>query len=439
MFNINILKDLIKNQKKMNNHKFLQRMFKAYYKEKKKSIPPVSSITHREFGFIPWNKQIMIRHMGFKDSEEVKNYLIKMAPRHAYSSGSLYLMPDNTKMNRKEYQGCDLIVDIDVDHFYTPCKEDHDIWYCNGCQSSGKGMISECPKCGSLQFSTLNWICEECLETAKNEIIKLIDDFLVLDFNIDLEEIKIAFSGHRGYHLKIENQKIRTLNSHERREIADYLTGNNISFEILGLQKTGSNIYGLIGKNLDWSHKIIRKIEELLKTSSDEQIKELMLRWNFNKNVVKSFINSRKDFLYTITHESHNLWNIEGFGMKNWKKLLRGIVRQIGVEIDEPVTIDIHRLIRYPGSLHGKTGFKVQELSLDQLNDFKPLDENKEQLNPIVFESKRNMQKIKITEREVPQTKILGDQYGPYLKDEIIEVPNHVGVFLLCKEVAVPI
>ena len=418
---------------------YLQRMFQAYYKERKSEIPTVSSIYNREFGFIPWNKPIMIRHMGFNDVQALKDYLIENTPRHVYSSGSLYSLPENTNMDQKGYQGCDLIVDIDVDHFYTPCKDDHDIWYCKDCHSSGKGMITKCPKCGSLKFSTLNWICEECLETAKNEIIKLLEEFLVPDFNINLDQVKIAFSGHRGFHLKIENDKIRTLTSHERREIADYLTGHNIFFEILGLQQIGSNIYGLLGNNLDWSQKIIKKIQEILRNYSDDQIEYLLYQFGFNKNVVKSFINSKEDFLYIITTNSHNLWNIEGFGIHNWKKFLKGIVSQIGVEIDEPVLIDVHRLIRYPGSLHGKTGFKVQELTINQLYDFDPLNENNDDLDPIIFESKKNMQKIKIIESEVPKTKIKGDNYGPYFKDEIIEVPNHIAIFLLCKEVAVPV
>ncbi|GAG86510.1 unnamed protein product, partial [marine sediment metagenome] len=63
---------------------------------------------------------------------------------HLYSSGSLYLEPDAREMDNKNYQGCDLIVDIDVDHFYTPCKEKHDLWYCKECGAEGTGMPDKC-------------------------------------------------------------------------------------------------------------------------------------------------------------------------------------------------------------------------------------------------------------------------------------------------------
>ena len=123
--------------------------------------------------------------------------------------------------------------------------------------------------------------------------------------------------------------------------------------------------------------------------------------------------------------------------MANWSKFFTGIIHEIGVEIDTPVTIDIHRLIRYPGSLHGKTGFKVQELLPDEIDDFNPLDESNEQLDPIVFESKvQTTQKLEISELNVPSTKIKGVEYGPYSQGEIIEVPHHIAIFLLCKEVA---
>lgn len=120
---------------------------------------------------------------------------------------------------------------------------------------------------------------------------------------------------------------------------------------------------------------------------------------------------------------------------KTWENFLYGIIKEIGIRIDEPVSIDIHRLIRYPGSLHGKTGFKVQELSLKELDTFNPLDENNRNLDPIVFQSEIK-QKIEILESNVPATKIKGQTYGPFAQGEIIEVPHHIAVFLLCKEVA---
>jgi len=380
----------------------------------------------------------MIRHIGFENQKGLLSYLIDRGPRHVYSSGSLYLQPEVPDMESKKYQGCDFIVDIDVDHFYTPCKDEHDLWYCNNCEAKGTGMIDKCPKCEKSKITKVTWICDNCLDVAKNEIKKLIYDFLIPDFGTDEKNMRIAFSGHRGYHLKVESEELRKLNSDERRELVDYLTGENISFEVLGLGEKSYMIHGLSKENIGWSQKIMKKIIEVL-NQPENVIENMFLDENifgFTPNYVKSFLNYKEDFLELISKGERNVWAIEGFGLTNWKKLLRGIVKLIGIELDEPVSIDIHRLIRYPGSLHGKTGFKVQEIKLNELDDFNPLDESDEKLDPIVFYSKNITQKLEIVERTLPITKIKGESFGPYDKGEKIEVPHHIAVFLLCKEVA---
>ena len=152
---------------------------------------------------------------------------------------------------------------------------------------------------------------------------------------------------------------------------------------------------------------------------------------------IENFLNYKDDFLNTITNYNKNNWTLFGFNLNDWNKFLVPIVNEIGIEVDTPVAVDIHRLIRYPGSLHGKTGFKVQELLPDEIEAFDPLDEPNEKLDPIVFMSEKAItQKIEILEPEVPPTIIKGETFGPYKKGEKIEVPHYILVFLLCKGVA---
>jgi hypothetical protein len=71
------------------------------------------------------------------------------------------------------------------------------------------------------------------------------------------------------------------------------------------------------------------------------------------------------------------------------------------------------------------------------LEKFNPLDELNEKLDPIVFASKKSLNhKLEITEKKIPQTKMKGEKFGPYEKGDKIEVPHHIAVYLLCKEVA---
>ena len=424
----------------MKDFEYLKRLFKAYYKEKPSEIPFVSDFDHREFGFIPWDSKIVMnRHLSFTNIDNLVYFLINNGPKHVYSSGALYIKPENQEMKNKQYYGCDFIIDVDVDHFYTPCKDDHDTWYCKECKNSGRGMPEKCPDCGKSKFKILNWICKECLNVAKNEIIKLIYDFLLPDFGINIKDIKIAFSGHRGYHLKIEDNNLRALSSDQRREIVNYITGEGISYEILGLRKKGENIFGFSRDTIGWPQKIYREIEVLLAKSNleIETILSDKKTFNLSQSFIENFLNYKKNFQDIIQNSNKNNWTLVSSNLEMWYKFLEPIVTKIGIEADVPVSIDTHRLIRYPGSLHGKTGFKVQELLLDEIEFFNPLDEQTEKLDPIVFVSKlKTIQKLEIIEQEVPATNIKGETFGPYHLGQKIDVPHHIAIFLLCKGVA---
>ena len=50
-------------------------------------------------------------------------------------------------------------------------------------------------------------------------------------------------------------------------------------------------------------------------------------------------------------------------------------LHRFGASVDEPVTADIKRLIRVPGSLHGGSGMMVKKLKLSELEEFEPLED----------------------------------------------------------------
>ena len=126
-----------------------------------------------------------------------------------------------------------------------------------------------------------------------------------------------------------------------------------------------------------------------------------------------------------------NIWEkkapfnvIKGLGQKTWKKIaLYGLKSQTAA-VDTVVTTDIHRLIRLPGTLHGKTGLKVTKISLDDLDCFDPLNDS------IVFDGNK-----KIFINEAPCFRIGKETFGPY-KQETIELPMAVVIYLICKGVA---
>src|SRR2546429_8608486 len=66
--------------------------------------------------------------------------------------------------------------DIDADHLDTPCKIAHDDWKCKGCGAIGKGSAPKiCPKCKNDRMEVTAWLCDRCLQEAKEETIGLLE------------------------------------------------------------------------------------------------------------------------------------------------------------------------------------------------------------------------------------------------------------------------
>ena len=96
----------------------------------------------------------------------------------------------------------------------------------------------------------------------------------------------------------------------------------------------------------------------------------------------------------------------------------------MAAQADEPVTTDIKRLIRHPGSLHGGSGMRVTPLEVDRLDAFDPL------LDAVVFGERQVT-----VECSFPLTMpILGNSYS--LSKGLNTVPEALAVFLCCRGIA---
>lgn len=177
--------------------KLAEDLFRRYYQ---KAELPISGINEREFGFGDFEKKIAFRHYSFKDAASLKKYLVDKAPAFASYSSSLYQYPDARPMEKKAWKGSSLIFDLDASDLHLKCQAEH-----------GR-----------------SWVCQNCLDSVKAEAVKLIEEFLVPDFGFSEKEIKVNFSGNRGYHIHVYSDEIFHLNSQERKGISDYISGLNI-------------------------------------------------------------------------------------------------------------------------------------------------------------------------------------------------------------------
>lgn len=347
---------------------FIKKKFAEYYKQNSERIKPPECINEREFGFLLFEEGIMVRHKGFKTVEALRNFIKTTVPSSIYYSTAYYEKPE-APMNDKKWRGADLIFDIDADHLETSCKELHD----------------------------KIWVCEECLDEAKKESTKLIN-MLISDFGISPNNLRVNFSGHRGYHLHVNAQQIIKLGSNERKEIVDYVLGIGLNLETYKRQNINfvNLLRDLKFEESGWKGRIARGFYELSQNPNEKG--------------------------------SRNDWNIENYIKNNrgsWKKILSRIIDENSVKVDTVVTIDTHRLIRLPETLHGKSGFRVVQVDINRLEDFDPFKD---------ATALKGMENIYVL--DAPKFRIGTEEFGPYDKERVT-LPTAGAALLICKGKAI--
>ncbi|XRO76394.1 DNA primase catalytic subunit PriS [Methanocaldococcus sp. 10A] len=293
----------------MNTFVEVQKLYKEYYSFaiKNNILEVPDCIEYREFGYGYLNK-VDNRNLSFKNEREYKDWVLKNAPMHLYKSLAYMLYPNKSGgAAKKGIFRRELAFDIDV-HKTKKCKHDED------------------------------WICKHCLEEAKNQAIYLIEEFLIPDFGLNEEDLKIVFSGNRGYHIYIKpkDEEIRNIienySKEDRRFLMSYILGEN-----LNLNSVGSG----------WRRRLTKAIKEKDKRISTKKL-EKEKNW---KKVIDNLKSKNK--IYNIIEKTKNK-----------------------LELDEKVMDDDIRLLRVINSLHGYTGFIVKPLSnLEELKKFNPLED----------------------------------------------------------------
>ncbi|MHA1719402.1 MAG: DNA primase small subunit domain-containing protein [Promethearchaeota archaeon] len=414
--------------------KYLKKLFQAYYRSHAKDFPEISSFQLREFAFLSWDRKGMVRHLQFPSNKFLIQHLISTAPRHSYHSATYYQRPGAETMDQKGYLGCDFVVDIDADHIPTPCRENHDYAVCKSC---GKVFHGEkplkCPECEGTKFDKIAWICDECLNVSKKQVFNLIENFLLDDFSIPMEDIQLFFSGHRGYHIHLKTKSFLNLDQDARREISDYVTGQGFSFKLWNYKKIQNNMMGFTIEDPGWSGKIARELYNIL-IQGEIRIREIfenpIYGKKLNSTVLGIFISNRQ-YLISQLLKKRRIWQISGISDKSWERIFEILRDRIKADIDVVVSIDLHRLIRLEGSLHGKTGFKVMKLNYENLKEFDPLKDALSFPNNL-----ENTLNLEITAPLAPKIRIGDEFYGPYNQGEKVKIPLNAALFLMCKDVA---
>jgi DNA primase small subunit len=265
-----------------------------------------------------------------------------------------------------------------------------------------------------------------------------VNQFLLADFGFNEKYLELYFSGGRGYHCHVKDPTIFDLDSSERREIVDYITGRDLIDSIIfheyftDWKRYGKKSYPS-GKSLKmptpdqngWKGRISRGIIEIVNeiAQSDDpehKLQEYGVRKKDAEKLVKELSKERisriKDGLLDQSR------TIRKFFLNN--ALRKTAVALSAGETDEPVTCDIKRLIRLPCSLHGKTGLMVKKIAIDDLPNFDPLTD------AVVFEDDL----VTVQLNTSLQIKMKNETFN--LREGIHELPTYLAVFLIGRQQA---
>ena len=413
---------------------FLRAQFHRYYDSTKPSLP--DRFGRREFGFMFWTAGMVQRHLGFSKEEELKAFLTSRVPAHAYYSSAYYEKPGAPTMEEKGWLGADLIFDLDADHL-----------------PGGK----------ALSYPVM-------LEAVKLGIIKLWDRFLRMKLGFDEKKMRIVFSGGRGYHIHVFDERVVGLGGHERREIVDFITAKGLDFKLIfretPFDKTEYKGTVRVKKMLKspslsdpgWAGIVAGGIDDFLLELENMQPEECLELLSSYPGMNEEKAKSLYDNLFKVrVREPRPIrgvdrvreGNMEALTDKNRDALATIIVameqlplddrvavspeeirkwdeRRRRGETDEPVTSDIKRLIRMPSSLHGKTGLQVIPMSRDALDGFRPLRDAVPQA--WTDESVRMNLKNKIS------MEIRGEAFN--LAPGVNDVPQYLAIFLAARGLA---
>jgi DNA primase small subunit len=397
---------------------FVYEKFSEFYNAPSTAVPSPTLLGQRELGFLLFKGRIMLRHKVFARINDLRSFLGEVVPSDVYRSCAYYENPE-AEMDKKGWLGADLVFDIDADHIPTSCDKLHDEWTCAKCGFSGKGITPEtCPACKGQKFDAKTWPCEVCLESAKEETTKLID-MLSVDFGFSDSEVSVFFSGHRGYHVHVENEAVKTLDAMARKEIVDYITGLGLS--VLGGEARGrstkrrrSSSFSL--HDLGWNRRLKLGLRNFIWNATKEDLIDAGVKSN------SAVILRNKELILKRCIEEGRWNSVKGVSVGTWRKLAEYVKDLESSKIDTVVTTDTHRLIRMNGTLHGKTGLRKVEFPVTRLADFDPFEE------AVAFKEGA----VKVFVSDAPKFRLGGSVLGPYRR-QTVEVPIAAAVLLICR------
>ncbi|MGB0475253.1 MAG: DNA primase small subunit domain-containing protein [Candidatus Poseidoniaceae archaeon] len=321
--------------------------FGQYYRTSTYWRPP--RMPKREWMFIPFGGAPPLRHKSFRSENELRQFLSERAMHSCFYSTAYWKKPYELKMDDKVWQGADLIFDLDGDHL--PGVTDRD-------------------------FPAM-------LNVIQEQAHGLWNDFLQPEFGFDEQFLQVTFSGHRGFHLHYRDPSLFHLDSEARRELVSHIRGEGVDVQGGLTRFNDDSANGWTKRIREQIPSLIDKLVDIAQEAegSAKIMKDLHLGLKENlqregkpgkgpasiKKLADMFLHEERK--KSVSHgQISRLGSLQGLFL-DLVKSDASIVLGAAGETDEVVTIDVRRQIRWPTSLHGKTGMRVTEFPLQRLDN----------------------------------------------------------------------
>jgi DNA primase small subunit len=380
---------------------YLSARFGDHYGASPPGAPPDGE--RREWGYIPFSpgSTTMVRHQSLLTMGELGEFLGRQAPRHVYYSAAHYDDPDAGSMDAKGWRGADLVFDLDADHL--------------------PGVDPGA--------ATLGEMLEECKGALRRLLALLEEDF-------GFRDREVVFSGGRGYHVHVRDERVLELGRDQRREIVDYVLGTDVDFEAVVRTEAVSGDVGRetpapkksLPTDGGWGGRVhealVSEVDRLLAMDEDGAREELTAIEGIGEGKAGAILGAAENNYEEIA--AGNV-DVHGAFLSLGKAVAARTVASEHAPIDEPVTTDVNRLIRLPGSLHGGSGLQVTPVERGELDAFDPFVH----AVPDTFRGEEVVVDVHdggVTPFPAPS----GD--GRFTVEAgVTSVPEHVGLFLMAR------
>ncbi|KAF9172644.1 hypothetical protein BGX20_005200 [Mortierella sp. AD010] len=311
------------------------------------STSPSRSFMNREFSFMLTNDTFM-RYQSFKNMEDFKNELARLCPTRI-DLGAVY----NIRPKDKNMVRAGALVAVSKEMVFDIDMTDYD-------------EIRTCCSGGD--------VCIKCWEFM-TVAMKVIDAALRDDFGF--KHLLWVYSGRRGVHCWVGDERARVMNNEQRKAIVSYLEvikGGANQVRKVNLPNTLHPSLRIISehfKNLVFSSQDIlttpESWEKILAIIPDEAVRaQVREDWEDAPGRAPS-------------QKWENLKNIIGQNIDTPKKRqqLENIPRDIIFQytyprLDDKVSVDIRHLLKSPFCIHPKTGRVCVPIPIETCENFDP-------------------------------------------------------------------